>query len=428
MESYDLVVIGAGWAGIRAAKLAKKHGLRTALVERGAVGGTCLHLGCIPTKSLLASAKRFKGLDSFHIFGIDLHHTASIDAGRIQQRKNAVIGRLSAAIVSQLEGVDILTGTARFTDSHTITVNEISVSSRFFLIATGAAPAELPDLPFDHSRILSSNDILGIAHIPKDLLVVGGGAAGCEFASLFSMFGSKVTICEEKPGLLPGFDEDIAKRLQAGFRKQGITVAVGTAHSDLAVRDFELVLVCAGRRPEIEPLDLKAAGVAVENGFIKTASTMQTSAAHIYAAGDCANPMMLAHLAAWQAESAIAHMMDNSFKAVQPAVARTVYSNPEAAQVGLSPAEARAAGIDVKEYTADFLSVPMARIIEETDGMVKLAADSDNNLIGAGIIGPDAVEIAGTLTLAVNIKMPVSKFKNTVFAHPSLSEIFSGVE
>lgn len=428
MESYDLVVIGAGWAGIRAAILAKKRGLRTALVERGAVGGTCLHLGCIPTKSLLASAKRFKGLDSLYIFGIDLHHAASIDASRVQQRKNAVIGRISAAITSQLEDVDLLSGTARFIDPHTINVNGISVFSRFFLIATGAAPAELPGLPFDHTRILSSDDILAVAHIPKNLLVVGGGVTGCEFASLFSMFGSRVTICEEKDCLLPGFDEDIAKRLRNSFKKQGITVATGIGHSALAGQDFERVLVCVGRRPELEPLDLQAAGVAVENGFIRTTATMQTSVSHIYAAGDCANPRMLAHLAVWQAESAIAHMRDNGFLAAQPAVAKTVYSSPEVAQVGSTPAEARAAGIAVKEYTADFLSVPMARIIDESDGMVKLVADNDNKLIGAGIIGPDAVEMAGVLTLAVNMKIPVSKLKNTVFAHPSLSEILSGVE
>lgn len=424
---YDLAIIGAGWAGFNAAKRARELGLKVALIEKSQIGGTCLNLGCIPTKTLIQSAKVYALTKKSDVFGIDLATSPRINFIRIQERKDKIIQQLRSGLEYMLKGIDFLNAQARILSSEELKVGDRIIKAKFILIAAGSKPLalELGDLRFDGRKILSSDEMLNLKDVPKSLLIIGGGVIGCEFASLFSIFGSRVSIAELTPGLLPGMDKEIVRKLETIFKKRGIKVNTNTDAKDLNLNDYDLALLCIGRAPNTQDLGLDKAGINSERGRIIVDEYLKTNIPNIYAAGDCTGKVMLAHFAAYQGRIAaenIAHPASPK-KADNSDIPNCIFTDPQIASIGLSEEEAMAGNSDIKIDKFDFLGSATARILEETEGLIKIISHAKTGrILGACIIGPQATELIGILTLAKSAGIGVSQIRDTIFAHPTLSE------
>jgi dihydrolipoamide dehydrogenase len=423
-DTYDLAVIGAGWAGFHSAHTAQKNGARVILIEAGPIGGTCLNRGCIPTKTLLQSAKVFSLTKKSAQFGVDIS-SAQLNFSAIMQRKERVVSGLRAGMSFMLKGVEVVAGKAFLHSADTITVGDRTINARASIIASGSKPFALLSLPFDGKKIISSDEALCLAHVPASLLVVGGGVVGCEFASLFSALGSQVTIVEKLPQLLPGIDKETAKKLESAFKKKSIHVLTSADAGAMDLNNFEKVLVCVGRAPLVEGFGLVEAGVILEGCRIKVDEYLMTSVPSIYAAGDCAAPIMLAHYAAYQGEIA-------AYNALHPeapracdttAVPGCIFTDPEVACVGITEEQALSKGNVVTVQRFDFQGSGMARILDEAEGFVKILTEKNTQaIVGACIIGPRATELISILTLAISAKLTLQTVRDTIFAHPTLSE------
>jgi len=273
---YDLAIIGAGWAGFNAALEARKLGQNVALIDKSEIGGTCLNLGCIPTKTLIQSAKFLSLIEKSSGFGINSPQP-SFDLLKVQERKDRIIQQLRAGMKSMLGGVDFISGEAQIISPEEIKISGKSIQAKNILIATGSKPYELAQFKFDSSKILSSSDMLSLKEIPKTLLIIGGGVIGCEFASLFSILGSKVVIAEKMPQLLPGEDKEIARKIETQFKKKGIKVNTNTDARVFPLNDFDIVLVCVGRSSQTQGLGLENIGVGLEKGRVIVDEYLRTN-------------------------------------------------------------------------------------------------------------------------------------------------------
>lgn len=421
---YDLVIIGAGWAGFNAAVKANELGLKVVLIDKNEIGGTCLNRGCIPTKTLLQSAKVYSQAKKAKNFGVEFVE-AKINFVEVQLRKNKIIQQLQQGMKLSLRGVDFINSEAFIVDKDTVRCGSREIKTKAIIIATGSKPYELPGFKFDGRKIISSDDILNIKQIPERLLIIGGGVIGCEFAVLFSALGTKVTIVEKMPQLLPAEDKEIAKKLETVFKKKGISILTNTDAASVNTDDHDFVLVCVGRSAFVDGLALDKIGLRLEKGKIAVDDYLRTNIFNIYAAGDCTGRFMLAHFASYQgivAAGNIAHP-DSPKKADNPNIPNCIFTEPEIASIGLSEEKATAKGIEAKSSKFDFLGSGMARIMDETDGFIKMVVDKKTDtLIGASVIGPKATELIGILALAVNNHLKASQIRETIFAHPTLSE------
>ncbi len=421
---YDLIIIGAGWAGFNAALRAKKLGLKVALVEKSFIGGTCLNLGCIPTKTLIQSAKVFNLTKKSSDFGVD-NLNPSINFLKIQERKDKLVEGLRSGMQFMLKGVDFFNAEAKVVSPQEIKLGESIIKTKFILIASGSRPTELSQLKFDGKKIVSSNEILALKEIPASLLIIGGGVIGCEFASLFSNLGTRVSIVEKMPQLLPGEDKEIAKKIENIFKKRGIKVDVNT-DALASIRSIEgLILVSVGRSAQADSLGLQEIGVRLDKSKVVVDDYLKTSVDTIYAAGDCTANIMLAHFAGYQGRLAVDNIFAkaNSKKADSSSVPSCIFTDPEIAFVGLNEEKAAVEGRGININKFDFLGLGMARIIDETQGFLKIISDKDTGVVlGASIIGPKATETIGILTLAVSCRLTIGQLEKTIFAHPTLSE------
>ncbi|MBU1727611.1 MAG: dihydrolipoyl dehydrogenase [Candidatus Omnitrophica bacterium] len=422
---YDLIIIGAGWAGFNAAQVARVRGFKVCVIEKAHVGGTCLNSGCIPTKALIQSAKVFSLVKKSQNFGVEVL-TSSISLSRVQERKSRIVQQLGAGMQFLLKGTDFYSAEAELLSNTEVRSGQDTLKSKYILLATGSSPIELPQFKFDGKKIISSDDILNLKETPRSLLIIGGGVIGCEFASLFSVLGSQVSLVEKMPQLLPGEDPEIAKKLEINFKKKGIKVTLDTDASALNLDEFDLVLICVGRVPCTDGLGLEKVGVALEGGRIIVDDYLKTSVPNIYAAGDCTGKVMLAHYAAYQGKIAAKNIINNAttqIKADNAIVPNCIFTDPEIASVGLNESNAIAMGIELKIDKFDFIASGMARIIDEAEGLIKIISNkSTNEIIGASIIGPRATELISVLTLAVSARLKTTQIKEMIFAHPTLSE------
>lgn len=420
---YDLTVIGAGWAGFNAALKAKQAGFKVCLIERGSVGGACLNRGCIPTKTLIASAKAYSLVKESSSFGVQSDNPR-FDFNQFQERKNNLIQVLSAGMQSRLSGVDLINASAEILPGCKVDAGGRTISARFVLIATGSRPADLPQLRFDGSRVLSSDDILELKSLPRSLLVVGGGVIGCEFASLFNGLGVEVSILEKMPAILNGMDKDVSKKIEIVFKKKGIVVYSGAELSAVDTGAYEKVLVCVGRQANTEGLGLDKAGIKTGRKGILVDDHLMTSQPGVYAAGDCTAKLMLAHYAAYQGAAAVESMISgNKDKVSNNIVPSCVFCDPEAAGVGLSEEDAVSSGASVEVRKFDFRACAMARIIGKADGFIKVVLDRDTQeILGGCIVGPSATELISVLAMAVSVRMKIEQLRSIIFAHPTLSE------
>jgi dihydrolipoamide dehydrogenase len=422
---YDLAVIGAGWAGFNAAIRARELGLRVCLIEKDQIGGTCLNKGCIPTKTLIQSVKALSLSKKSHIFGLE-PVSPKINFIKICERKERIIQQLRKGLQFLLKEVDFLSQEARIVSNEEIKVGNQMLKTKYILIATGSSPVELERFEFNSKNILSSSDILNLKEIPDSILVVGGGVIGCEFASLFSGLGTKVTVVEKMSQLIPGEDKEVAKKLESLYKKKGIKVYTNTDAQTLNLNEYSLTLVCVGRKPDTRGLGLESLELNIENGKIIVDEYLRTNMDNVFAAGDCTGKIMLAHFAAYQGRIASENIANpgNLKKADNINIPNCIFTDPEIASVGLNEEKARNQGIDIEVNKFDFQGSAMARILDETDGFIKIISNKKTGkIVGSAIIGPRATELISVLILAVSCDINISQIRNTIFAHPTLSEV-----
>jgi dihydrolipoamide dehydrogenase len=452
-EEFDLVVLGGGPGGYAAALYGASAGMRIAIVEEQRLGGTCLNCGCIPAKELLQTAEVFRTVKGAAEFGV---HASSptIELAETQVRKQAVVDRLVGGLETLLKGrkVTIVPGTGTLmADARTIRVSEgTEVRGRNVIVATGSSPRALavPGFDFDGERVLSSDHVLQVGRVPPRVVVVGGGAIGCEFASFLVDVGAEVTILEVLPQVLAGVDQQVAQTVVRAFTKRGIKVQTGVritglerGASDVAVRfegkagDERLVVdqvvVSVGRRPRTDGVGLEDAGVKVdERGFIAVDGNLRTSAEGVYAVGDVVATPQLAHVAFAEAIVAIKTMLGE-----QPApldydkVPWGIYCHPEVAFCGLTEAQATERGFDVETSVHRWGGNGRALIVGDTDGMVKIvSARNGGPILGVHIAGPWATELIAEAYLAVNWEATPADIGLLIHAHPTLSELFGESE
>lgn len=421
--------IGGGPAGCSAAIRAAQLGLKAAIVEQGAVGGTCLNWGCIPTKTLLYAAEIYGLSKKMAELGTVIGE-GRLEFSRIKRRQERIVKQLQLGLSAILTsyGIPVIKGKGRLGGQGQVLVDtgssQDTISAKHILIATGSAPASLPSLPIDGQRVLNSGHVLSVDILPAELHIVGAGAVGVEFATFFQTLGLPVTLQEKEPRLLPGEDEDISQELENQFARMGMTIK--TKDSSLPP-EKKMVLVATGRKPVLENLGLERAGVAMDKGRIVTDQTMKTSVAGIYAAGDVVAKTMFAYGAAQEgivaAEQAAGHKsstIDYRF------IPRCIFCHPQVASVGLTEAQAKAqGGILVGKFS--LAANPRATILSQRHGLIKVVADAKTHtLLGIHMIGHEVTEHIGGAALALKLGAKLEDFSREIFPHPTLAEALYG--
>ncbi|MCM3586400.1 dihydrolipoyl dehydrogenase [Mesobacillus maritimus] len=456
-EEYDLVVLGGGTGGYVAAIRASQLGLKTAIVEKGKLGGTCLHKGCIPSKALLRSAEVFATAKRSEDFGI---HTGEVIVNfhKVQERKDSIVQQLHKGVQHLMKKgkIDVYEGTGRILGPSifspmpgTISVemnngqdNEMLVPKNV-IIATGSRPKSLPGLTIDGERVLSSDEALDLKELPGSLLIIGGGVIGIEWASMMADFGVKVTVVEYADRILPTEDIEISREMQRLIKKKGIKVVTGakvlpetlSIEKDVVIsasvggnqHEFraEKLLVSVGRQANIEGIGLENTEIKIENGYIDTNEFYQTKEPHIYAIGDCIGGLQLAHVASHEGLVAVEHIVGQKPEVIDYSlVPKCIYSSPEAASVGLTEEEAEAKGFKVKTGKFLFRAIGKALVFGESDGFVKIVADQESNdILGIHMIGPHVTNMISEAGLAMLLDATPWEMAQNIHPHPTLSEV-----
>jgi dihydrolipoamide dehydrogenase len=449
---YDLVIIGGGPAGYAAALYAGAAHLSVALVEADKVGGTCLHRGCIPAKELLETAAVYRTVADAGEFGV-LTSAPGLDFSVTQARKQRIIDGLTAGVEGLLKRRKVTTfsGVGSLGAGRVVTVaaadgSQSVITGERVLLAAGSVPRTIPGFEIDGTVVLSSDEVLQLGSVPSSAAVIGGGAIGCEFASMMSDLGSEVTILEYAPQIVPGVDGDIGKLLARAFKKRGIEVATGvrvnghtprpgggtTVHVEGADDlDVDVVVVSVGRRPYADLLGLEGTAVAVdERGFVQVDELCRTAEPGVYALGDLVNTPQLAHVGFAEAIMVVKDILDEDAVPIDYAnVPWAIYCHPEVAFAGLTEEQAREAGHDVAVSKHRFTGNSRAMIVNETDGMVKIIAARGpdgraGRILGVHMMGPWVTEQLGQGYLAVNWEATVDEVATFIQPHPTLSELF----
>ncbi|GGI84107.1 dihydrolipoyl dehydrogenase [Deinococcus wulumuqiensis] len=442
---YDVLVIGAGPGGYHAAIRASQLGLKVACVERGAVGGVCLNIGCIPTKALLHAAEMVHASHRAAEFGLTFADT-NLNIAKLNGWKDGIVKKLTGGVSGLFKAnkVTLLTGQASFVDDHTVSVDGKNYTAAHFIIATGSDPAKLPGLDVDQDSIVDSTGALVMPDpVPARMLCVGGGVIGFEFAQVYNNLGSKVKIIEFLPTVIPGADADAVKEFAKVMSKQGIEIVTQMkanraekkadgVHVELenvktgekTTEVFDRVLVAVGRRPRTDGLNAEKAGVTVtERGFIPADKQQRTNVPHIFSIGDVASNPMLAHKA--MKEGLVAAEVIAGKPAEQDAVAipGVVYTNPELAWVGLTEQEAKDKGYEVKTGVFPMSASGRAMTLQSTDGFVKMVVEKDTDLLlGVHIVAPHASDMLAEAGLALEMAATATDISLTIHAHPTLGE------
>ncbi|MCX6901808.1 MAG: dihydrolipoyl dehydrogenase [Verrucomicrobia bacterium] len=429
-DTPDLLVIGAGPGGYGAAIRAAQRGARVTLVSDAPPGGVCLHLGCIPTKTLLASVEAFRTVQRAAEFGLEVASTGGtpqLAADAMLRRTRKVTSAMGKGLefLFRKNGIQFVNSRARLLGGGRVQVGDDVLTAPRIILATGSRPAPTPSgLPaVDGQRVINSNHALHLTEPPKKLLIIGGGYIGCEFACIFRALGSEVTVVEALANLLPGMDVELGATLAKFFRKAGIEVRVGETVSEFEP-GFDRVLISVGRVPNTGDIGCDAAGVKLTaRGHVEVNEQMETSAPGIYAIGDVVGRFPLAHVASAQARVAVANALGDSATMDYAAVPGVVFTHPEVASVGLTEAEAQAQGRAVRVGKFPMAALGRAQASGETDGFVKLVADVETHrLLGGQVIGPAAGELIAAITLAISLGATAEQITHTIFAHPTFAE------
>ena len=454
-NAYDVVVIGSGTGGYVAAIRAAQVGLRTAVVERApTLGGTCLNWGCIPTKALLEHAHALKIARDWKEWGLTLGDAAiGIDMGQVQARKDKIVRGLTGGVelLFRKNKIDWIKGSGRLTGGGKVDVtegdNQTLTAGKQIIVATGSQARSVPGIEIDRKRIITSDEAIGLREIPKSIAIMGSGAVGVEFASIFRRFGSEVTLVELLPKLVPVEDDAVSTELERSFRKQGIKVMTATkvtsakagadgvdleaqtADGKTAKLKAEYLLVATGRGPVTSGLGAEDVGLTLERGYIRVNARFETGVAGISAIGDVitfekpGHPQ-LAHLSSAEGIALAERIAGLEFRPINyDQVPGCTYCDPEIGSVGLTEKEAQARGYEVKTGSFKFGILARARIAGETEGFAKIVFDKKyDEILGVHMIGARATELVAEATLALRLECTVEELIRTIHAHPTMSE------
>lgn len=456
-NEYDVVILGGGPAGYVAAIRASQLKLKVAIVEKNKLGGTCLHKGCIPTKALLKSAEQLRALSEVEKFGIQVEGY-NFDFSTAQKRKNEVVAQLELGIQSLMKKgkIDVYAGIGRILGPSifsplpgTISVeydeaegkeNDMLVPKNL-LICTGAKPRQLDTLPFNHTSVLSSDDIVKLTTLPKKMAIVGGGVIGIEWASILLDMGVEVTVLEAFDQILPTEDTEVVQALTKNLRERGMVIQTEAKISASEVTDelvqltvngevqsFEKVLVAVGRQAIVHGLGIENSDIQLVNNFVKVNKNGQTKEAHIYAAGDVVGGVQLAHVASQEAIHAIEHMAGLKPDTRAVSVPSCIYSYPEIAHVGLTEKQAKEQFSKVVSKKFPLKGNAKALINGEDFGFAKMIVDSEtDDILGVHLIGDHVTELIAESSLAFSLDASAWEVGHTIHPHPSVSEVMQEV-
>lgn len=455
-KDYDLVVLGGGTGGYVAAIRASQLGMRVAIVEKDQLGGTCLHLGCIPSKSLLRSAEVYQQTKFAGNYGIEVSDV-KLNFKNVQKRKNEIIEMLYKGVQGLVNkgNIDVYDGFGRILGPSifspmpgTISIEyndereNTMISPKNVLIATGSKPKLFQDVEIDGKYIISSNEALEMDELPESIIIVGGGAIGIEWASMLIDFGVDVTVIESLPQILPNIDESIAREAKRILKKKGINfltkakVMTETISNkdgvNLAVQknnekitlSADQLLICIGREANHSNIGVENTDIVINNGFIQVNEFCQTKESHIYAVGDVIGGMQLAHVASYEGIVAVEHMANKDPIPIDyQKVSNCIYSNPEIASIGLSEKDAKEAGAEIEIGMFPFRANGKALIFGESEGFVKIIANKKtDDILGVHMIGPHVTDLISEAGLAKVLDATPWEITQNIHPHPSLSE------
>ena len=439
---YDVIVIGSGPGGYVAAIRASQLGLKAAVVERDALGGVCLNWGCIPTKALLKSAQVYNYCTNAAHYGVEIAGVVRPDFAKIVARSRTVAETMSKGVQFLLKknNIDVLAGHGTILGKGRVAVDGTEYEADHIIIATGARPREMPFMPVDGRRVISSREALTLAELPQSMIVVGSGAIGSEFAYLYASFGVKVTIVEYMPQIMPLEDEEVSKTMERAFRKLRATVLTSTTVKAVRTSDSgcevdiegkkgaetltaDVVLSAVGIQANIENLGLEQAGVAVERGKITVDEFCRTNVDGIYAIGDVIATPALAHVASAEAMCCVEHLAGISTRPVDySTIPSCIFTSPEVASVGMTEKQATDAGIEYKVGRFPFTASGKATASGDRDGFVKLIFDAEDKLIGAHMVGANVTEMLAEPTLAKHLGATAHDIASAIHSHPTMNE------
>ncbi|WP_312085210.1 dihydrolipoyl dehydrogenase [Exiguobacterium sp.] len=457
-REFDVVVLGGGPGGYVAAIRAAQAGKSVAIVEQGKLGGTCLHRGCIPSKAFLKSAAVYQTVKHATTYGVDVPESF-LRFEQVKQRKQEIVDGLEAGIqhlmkkgkIEVFHGRGSILGPSIFSPMPgTISVEPEEgegelILPRQLIVATGSRPRPLNGLAFDSEYVLSSDDALDMADLPKSIVIIGGGVIGVEWASMLTDFDVAVTVVEFSDRILPTEDAAVSREVARQLKKRGVKIHTGAAaqsdtfrmsedgvsiaidrNGEQTTLEADKLLVAIGRMANVEGIGIENTNIVVENGFIQVDDHFRTKDQHIYAIGDVIGRLQLAHVASAEGVKAVEAIVNGTTTPLEYAfVPRCIYSVPEAASVGLTEDEAKRAGMDVKVGSFSFIGLGKARIEGEAAGFIKLVSDSKtDDLVGVHIVGPKATELISEGGLALVLNATAWEVGQLVHPHPALSEAF----
>ena len=457
-KDFDLVILGGGTGGYVAAIRAAQLGKTVAVVEKGKLGGTCLHRGCIPSKALLRSAEVYKTAKKASDFGVDIEGLG-LNFAKMQERKQSIVNQLHMGVQSLMKKgkIEVYEGTGRILGPSifspmpgTISVefndgteNEILIPQNV-IVATGSRPRSLPGLEIDGNYVMSSDEALEMESLPESIIIVGGGVIGIEWASMLNDLGVEVTVLEYADRIVPTEDEEISKEAARVLKKKGIKLVTSakvlpdtlekgkgvmiSAEHKGETKQFsaEKMLVSVGRMANTEGIGIENTTIKVENGYIETNEYYQTAESHIYAIGDVIGGLQLAHVASHEGITAIEHLSNLKPEPINyDNISKCIYSSPEMASVGLTEKQAKDKGYNVKVGKFPFKAIGKALVYGESDGFVKIVANKDNDdLLGVHMIGPHVTDMISEAGLAKVLDATPWEMAHTIHPHPSLSEVY----
>ena len=440
---YDIIVIGSGPGGYVAAIRASQLGKRVAIVEKAELGGVCLNWGCIPTKALLKSAQVYSYCRNAAHYGVALEGEVKPDFEKIVARSRTVAETMSkgVAFLVKKNNIDVLSGFGRIVEAGKVDVDGTTYEAQNIILATGARPREMAFMPVDSQHVITSREALTLPKLPETMIVVGSGAIGSEFASLYASLGTKVTIVEYMPQIMPLEDEDTAKAMERAFRKLKATVMTSTTVKSVAVREdgkcnvviegkkgeqileADVVLSAVGIKSNLEDMGLEELGVVIERDKVKVDEHYKTSVDGVYAIGDIIATPALAHVASAEAIHCVEHICGLNPEAVDySTIPSCIFTSPEVASVGMTEAQVKAQGIEYKVGKFPYTASGKATAAGERDGFVKLIFDAEERLLGAHFVGHNVTEMIGEPTLAKVLGVSAHRIARTIHAHPSMHE------
>lgn len=439
---YDLIVIGSGPGGYVAAVRAAELGKRVAVVERAEAGGVCLNWGCIPTKALIKSAQVYHYCQSAATYGVDFEGEVKPNIAKIVARSRGVSDLMQKGVLFLLKkhNIDLVQGFGKLKGAGRVDVDGVEYEADHIILATGARPREMAFMPIDGKHVISSREALTLDHLPEDMIIVGSGAIGSEFAWLYSTLGVKVTVVEYMPQLMPLEDEEVARAMERAFRKQRIGVLTSTTVKQVTVEDgrckvdiegkkgaetltAEVVLSAVGVKSNIENIGLEELGIEVERDKVKVDERYRTSVEGVYAIGDIIATPALAHVASAEAVCCVESIFGLNPEPIDySTIPSCVYTVPEVASVGLTEKQAaeQVEGYKVGKY--QFTASGKAAAAGDREGFVKLIFDADERLIGAHLVGANVTEMLGEPSLAKRLGATAKQIARTIHSHPTLHE------